>query len=86
MEAHNGSSAWRCTDKKEFARREQKNCLQLKYFLKNRTGFLGMSRNVERHGPKPCPGKGGGLEGEKRRASDSELVFPLQDWGSRAIP
>ena len=28
----------------------------------------------------------GGLEGEKRRASDSELVFPLQLLGSKGPP
>ncbi|MBQ1644578.1 MAG: hypothetical protein II103_08630, partial [Treponema sp.] len=36
--------------------------------------------------PKPCPKKGGGLEGENLRASDSELVFPLQEQGSKGSP
>ena len=29
---------------------------KLRYSSKKETGFLGISRNVERYGPKPCPG------------------------------
>jgi len=42
-----------------------------KVFASKITGFLGQR-------PKPCPRKWGGLEGRNLRASDFELVSPLQ--------
>jgi len=55
-----------------------KGTLQKKTLVKN--GVLRGSA------PKPCPKKGGGLEGENLRASDSELVFPLQEQGFKGPP
>ncbi len=55
-----------------------KGTLQKKTLVKN-----GVLRGFA---PKPCPKKGGGLEGENLRASDSELVFPLQEQGSKGPP
>ena len=54
-------------------------CLEIIYLLTMKTGFLGISRYVERYGPKPCREREGFKGREKPRFGVGGFPSPLME-------